>query len=67
VIIGAVPNSENLSVVNNANPAANQIRTKAGNQFQMNDTQGGTGILMASPSGKTMICLGTFPKNAGKK
>lgn len=67
VIVGAVPNSENRSVVSNANPAANQIRTKAGNQLQMNDTQGSTGILMSSPTGKTMICLGTFPKGSGKK
>ena len=62
IITGAVPNSENRSVVNNANPAANQILTKAGNQLQMNDTKGSTGILMSSPTGKTMICLGAFPK-----
>ena len=59
VIIGAVPNSENRSVVNNTNPAINQILTKSGNQLRMNDTKGSPGIVLFSPSAKGTIIIGS--------
>lgn len=59
VIVGAVPNSENVSVVNSANPAVNQIRTKAGNQLRMNDTKGSPGIVLFSPSAMGTIIIGS--------
>ena len=59
VIIGAVPNSENRSVVNNSNPAINQILTKSGNQLRMNDTQGSPGIVLFSPSANGTIIIGS--------
>ena len=59
VIIGAVPNSENRSVVNNSNAAVNQILTKAGNQLRMNDTKGSPGIVLFSPSAKGTIIIGS--------
>ena len=66
VIIGAVPNSENRNMVNNTNPAVNQIHTKGGNHFQMNDTKGSAGVVMSTPSANTMMCLGTFTTKSGK-
>ena len=59
VIIGAVPNSENRSVVNYSNPAINQILTKSGNQLRMNDTQGSPGIVLFSPSANGTIIIGS--------
>lgn len=59
VIVGAVPNSENRSVVSNANPAINQILTKTGNQLRMNDTKGSPGIVLFSPSAMGTIVIGS--------
>ena len=65
VIMGASPNSENRSVVNNANPAANQIRTKGGNHLHMSDVKGKTGMALHSPKGNTSILLGSSGSDGG--
>lgn len=66
VILGAVPNSENPSVVNYKNPEVNRITTRGGNQLQMNDTRGGQSVQLHSPAGMSSIFIGSFGPGAAK-
>lgn len=59
VIVGAVANSVNASVVNQANPAVNTVATHGGNQLQLNDTKGSQSVWMYSPSGNTHFIIGS--------
>lgn len=61
VILSAVPNSVNKSVVNNDSPAGNRIRTAGGNQLQMVDSDGEQGMQLYSPSAGTVFSLGASP------
>lgn len=64
VILGAVTNSENQSVVVDRNSQNNGIRSVSGNMFVMNDSTLGRGITMYSPSGSAYFTLGAFPSAA---
>jgi type VI secretion system VgrG family protein len=58
VIVGAVPNSMNPSVVRDATQAQNLIRTAAGNVLRMSDRRGMQSVQIATPSANTLIHLG---------
>jgi type VI secretion system secreted protein VgrG len=59
VILGAVPNSENPSVVNHDNPHENKITTKGGNQIFMGDAKSKQMMWLHSPTGNTSIGMGS--------
>ncbi|EJL88810.1 Rhs element Vgr protein [Polaromonas sp. CF318] len=66
VILGAVPNSENPSIVNNKNPYENRISTKGGNQVFMSDAKGKEVMWLHSPFHNSTIGIGsTDPKGGG--
>ncbi len=66
VIVGAVPNSENISIVNQNNPAENKISTAGGNQLHMSDTKGKEVIWLNSPFHSSSIGIGSVdPKGGG--
>jgi len=66
VILGAVPNSENPSIVNQANPYQNKITTAGGNLIHMGDQKGKEVMWLHSPFHNTSIGLGSIdPKGGG--
>lgn len=66
VIVGAVPNSLNESVVNQANPHDHLITTRGGNQLHMNDTKGKEVMWLSSPFHDSSIGIGSVdPKGGG--
>ncbi len=65
VIVGAVPNSENRSVVNQANPHENRIRTAGGNQVYMGDAKGKEVLWLHSPFHNSSIGIGSTDPNGG--
>lgn len=58
VILGAVPNSENPSVVSNKNPAESLITTAGGNQILMDDTKGKEVVYITSPYQNSALVIG---------
>lgn len=58
VIVGTVPNSENRSLVNQANAYENRITTAGGNQVYMGDAKGKEVMLLHSPTGNSTVGLG---------
>lgn len=58
VILGAVPNSRNPSLVNSKNPHDSLITTSAGNQLRMVDTKGEEVIWINSPQEHSSIGIG---------
>ena len=58
VILGAVPNSQHLNVVNNVNPYDNNITTAGGNLFRMGDESTKQEIWLHSPALNSTIGLG---------
>ncbi|HTN66187.1 MAG TPA: type VI secretion system tip protein TssI/VgrG [Burkholderiaceae bacterium] len=65
VIVGAVPNSENRSIVNFNNPQDNRISTKGGNQLHMSDSKGKEVIWLHSPFHHSSIGVGSINPNGG--
>jgi len=65
VIVGAVPNSENPSVINNRNAAVNMINTKGGNQLHMGDEKGKEVIWLNSPFHNSSIGIGSVDPRGG--
>jgi len=66
VILGAVPNSENPSIVNQVNPYQNKITTAGGNLIHMGDQKGKEVMWLHSPFHNTSIGLGSIdPKGGG--
>jgi type VI secretion system secreted protein VgrG len=66
IIMGAVPNSENVSLVNANNPTENRISTKGGNQMHMSDVKGKEVIWLNSPFHHSSIGIGSVdPKGGG--
>ncbi|MES1979457.1 MAG: type VI secretion system tip protein TssI/VgrG [Pseudomonadota bacterium] len=66
VILGAVPNSENPSVVNQANPYENKITTAGGNIIHMGDQKGKEVMWLHSPFHNSTLGLGSIdPKGGG--
>ncbi|WP_053064156.1 type VI secretion system Vgr family protein [Caballeronia mineralivorans] len=58
LIVGSVPNSENPSVVVDANAPQNAIRTAGGNSIVMDDTGSAQCVKLASPVANSHITLG---------
>lgn len=58
VIMAAVPNTENPSIVTSANKTESRITTAGGNQLYMDDTKGKEVIWMRSPFGNTSMGIG---------
>ncbi|OWY26789.1 type VI secretion system Vgr family protein [Herbaspirillum robiniae] len=66
VIVGTVPNSENLSIVSNRNADRNGISTKGGNQMYMSDAKGKEAMWLHSPFHNSSIGIGsTDPRGGG--
>lgn len=66
VILGAVPNSENPSIVNQANPYENKITTAGGNVIHMGDQAGKEVMWLHSPFHNSTIGIGSVdPKGGG--
>ncbi|WP_213307580.1 type VI secretion system Vgr family protein [Paraburkholderia sacchari] len=66
VIVGAVPNSENHSVVNVQNAHINRIATAGGNQLHMDDSKGKEVMFLHSPFHNSTIGIGSIdPKGGG--
>ena len=66
MIIGAVPNSENRSVVNQDNAHENRISTAGGNQMFMGDSKGREVMWLHSPFHNSTIGIGsTDPEGGG--
>lgn len=66
VILGAVPNSENVSIVNQLNPYENKITTAGGNLIHMGDQKGKEVMWLHSPFHNSTIGLGSVdPKGGG--
>jgi type VI secretion system secreted protein VgrG len=66
VIVGAVPNSENNSVVNVQNAHINRIATAGGNQLHMDDSKGKEVMFLHSPFHNSTIGIGSIdPKGGG--
>lgn len=60
VIVGAVPNSINPSVVGDANAHFNRIRSKSGHEMLMDDTRGSETFMLQTPGGGTQFLLGAM-------
>ena len=58
VILNAVPNSENPSMVNSGNPAQSLITTAGGNQILMDDTKGKEVVYISSPYQNSALVIG---------
>ncbi|WP_321800914.1 type VI secretion system tip protein TssI/VgrG [Caballeronia sp. J97] len=58
VIMNAVPNSENTSVVTQTNPQQNLIVSAAGNKLCIDDTRGSEVITLSSPYKDSSISVG---------
>ncbi len=66
VIMGAVPNSENPSIVNQSNPYENKITTAGGNIIHMGDKAGKEVMWLHSPFHNSTIGIGSVdPKGGG--
>ncbi|MDR5799180.1 MULTISPECIES: type VI secretion system tip protein TssI/VgrG [Caballeronia] len=66
VIVGAVPNSENPSVVEQASAHENRISTAGGNMLHMGDSEGKEVMWLHSPFHNSTIGLGSIdPKGGG--
>lgn len=60
IILGAVPNSENRSVLNAAKSTLGGFMTESGNQLITNDRLGQEGMQIWSPGGDSHILIGNF-------
>ena len=58
IIVGAVPNSENRSLVGNQNASQNLIHTSAGNRLEMDDKEGGERVHLSTPHSSTLMRMG---------
>ncbi len=58
VILGALPNSEHVSMATSADPQDNHIDTAGGNHLRFHDAPGHQGVWLHSPSGSTTFGLG---------
>ncbi|SPB14543.1 VgrG-5 [Caballeronia novacaledonica] len=66
VIVGAVPNSENPSVVEQASAHENRISTAGGNLLHMGDSEGKEVMWLHSPFHNSTIGIGSIdPKGGG--
>jgi type VI secretion system secreted protein VgrG len=66
VIVGAVPNSENPSVVEQASAHENRISTAGGNMLHMGDSEGKEVMWLHSPFHNSTIGIGSIdPKGGG--
>ncbi len=66
VILGAVPNSDNVSIVNQLNPYENKITTAGGNVMHMGDQTGKQVMWLHSPFHNSTIGIGSVdPKGGG--
>ena len=61
VIVGAVPNTENPSMVTSANQTSSVITTSGGNKIHMEDLDGQQRILLQSPTSNSSIRIGSAP------
>lgn len=64
VIVNAVPNSENPSVVNNKNPSKDIIKTAGGNFLELEDKKGSERAHLYSPSAKSNWRVGAATATA---
>lgn len=62
VIVGAVPNSESVSVVVQENRAECRLKTKGENEIVLDDTSGRRQIRLVSPTGESSIEIGYYVK-----
>lgn len=58
VIVNAVPNSDNASLVNNKAPQYNRIVSAGGNKITLDDTAGSQEITLSTPNGKGAVSIG---------
>jgi type VI secretion system VgrG family protein len=58
IILGAIPNSLNHSVVENANQMQSRIRTAGGNEITLHDEEGKQHMLFKTPNGNTWFRMG---------
>jgi type VI secretion system secreted protein VgrG len=58
VIVGAVPNSDNPSVVDARNPRLSMIHTKGGNEIGFDDTKGKEALWLRSPYQDSALVIG---------
>ena len=58
VILGAVQNSENPSVVTSRNNSLNGIKTVSGNGINLSDVQGASGVMINTGNGASFIYMG---------
>ena len=58
VIVGAVPNSDNPSVVDARNPRLSMIHTKGGNEIGFDDTKGKEALWLRSPHQDSALVIG---------
>ena len=58
VILGAVPNSDNPSVVDARNPRLSMIHTKGGNEIGFDDTKGKEAMWLRSPYQESALIIG---------
>ncbi|TDY97878.1 UNVERIFIED_ORG: Rhs element Vgr protein [Herbaspirillum seropedicae] len=65
VILGAVPNSENASLINATSATENRISTKGGNQMHMSDVKGKEVIWLNSPFHHSSIGIGSVDPRGG--
>ena len=64
VIVGAVPNADNPSVVNESNATMGGFQSERGNQFSMEDTEGSERIVMKSGDGSSVFKMGLSSPDA---
>jgi type VI secretion system secreted protein VgrG len=58
IILSAVPNSENPSLVGNENPSQNVIHTGGGNRLEMEDKEGSQHVNLSTPHASSYMRLG---------
>ncbi|QFY43389.1 type VI secretion system tip protein VgrG [Candidatus Methylospira mobilis] len=66
IIMGAVPNSINPSVVTDVNQMQSRIRTAGGNEITLHDEAGKQHILLKTPGGNTWMRMGLGGSNESK-
>lgn len=58
IILSAVPNSENPSLVGNENPSQNLIHTGGGNRLEMEDKEGSQHVNLSTPHASSYMRMG---------
>ncbi|SFU61558.1 type VI secretion system secreted protein VgrG [Polaromonas sp. YR568] len=67
IILSAVPNSENPSLVANENPSQNVIHTGGGNRLEMEDKEGSQHVNLSTPHASSYMRMGAPVSTANVK